>query len=116
VSRSANSHATPVGVGATSCALTGNLLPTSNLETGLHPLSHFLRDLNGGKSHFEGSHVYSIWSHADEVVGVGLAGTTSPIPGQDGQKTYATFPFGHMGSRDLSVQTQLDMIQQHEVR
>ena len=101
--------------GLASCALTGNLLPTSNLETGLHPRSRFLRDLNE-QSHFEGSHVYSIWSHADQVVGVGLASRTSPIPGQDGQKVYGTFPFGHMGSRDLSVQTQLDMIQKHEVR
>jgi pimeloyl-ACP methyl ester carboxylesterase len=101
--------------GLASCALTGDLLPTSNRETGLHPHSRFLKELNG-QSHFEGSNVYSIWSHADEVVGVGLAGFTSPIPGQDGQKVYGTFPFGHMGSRDLSVETQLSMVRDHVVR
>ncbi|OJH39211.1 hypothetical protein [Cystobacter ferrugineus] len=47
---------------------------------------------------------------------VGIAGSTGPIPGQDGQKVFSSYPHGHMGSRDLSVETQLAMITEHEVR
>ncbi len=99
--------------GLASCALTGDLLPTSNRQTGLHPQSRFLEELNATPG-TEGDHVYSIWSHSDQVVGPGLAQFTSPIPGQDGQKVYATH--GHMGSRDKSVETQLAMITEHKVR
>ena len=101
--------------GLASAAFTGNLVPTTNRETGLHPFSNILRDINA-TPHDEGSHVYSIWSHVDEILGVGIAGTTGPIPGQDGQKVYSTFPFGHMGSRDLSVDTQVSMVRDHVVR
>ncbi|AKQ64979.1 lipase [Myxococcus hansupus] len=99
--------------GLASCVLTGDLLPTSNRQTGLHPQSAFLKDLNA-ESGFEGEHVYSIWSQSDQVIGMGLAKYTSPIPGQDGQKVYNTY--GHFGSRDLSVETQLEMIKDHKVR
>ncbi|ATB32557.1 lipase family protein [Melittangium boletus] len=99
--------------GLASCAFTGDLLPTSNRQTGLHPQSKFLEELNE-ETGFEGDNVYSIWSNSDQVVGVGLAQYTSPIPGQDGQKVYNTY--GHMGSRDLSVETQLSMIEEHKVR
>jgi triacylglycerol lipase len=94
---------------------TGNMVPTTNKTSGLHPQSEILKDLNA-VDHDEGSHVYSIWSHADEVVGVGLARFTSPIEGQDGQKVYGTFPFGHMGVKNLTAETQLAMIRDHEVR
>jgi pimeloyl-ACP methyl ester carboxylesterase len=94
---------------------TGDLVPTTNRTSGLHPRSEILKDLNA-VDHDEGAHVYSIWSNVDEVVGVGLAGFTSPIEGQDGQKVYSTFPFGHMGLKNLTAQTQLAMIRDHEVR
>jgi pimeloyl-ACP methyl ester carboxylesterase len=101
--------------GLASALVTGNLVPTTNLETGLHPFSKFLSDINATE-HDEGDHVYSIWSQADEILGVGIAGNTGPIPGQDGQKVFTSYPHGHMGSRDLSVDTQLAMLTEHEVR
>ncbi len=101
--------------GLASARWTGDLVPTTNRTSGLHPDSEILKDLNAVE-HDEGSHVYSIWSHADQVVGVGLAGYTSPIPGQDGQKVYGTFPYGHMGLKGLTAETQLAMIRDHEVR
>lgn len=100
--------------GLASALLTGNLVPTTNLATGLHPASAFLQDING-KNHDEGDHVFSIWSQVDPILGVGTAGTTGPIPGQDGQKVYDSYPYGHMGSRDLSAEVQLAMIQEHVV-
>jgi len=101
--------------GLAAAMMTGDLVPTTNKTSGLHPRSEILKDLNK-VDHDEGSHVFSIWSHADEVVGVGLAGFTSPIEGQDGQKVYGTFPFGHMGVKNLTAETQLAMIRDHEVR
>ncbi|HEX8825098.1 MAG TPA: lipase family protein [Archangium sp.] len=101
--------------GLASALMTGNLVPTTNTSTGLHPASSFLRDINA-VSHDEGKHVYSIWSNVDELVGVGIAGFTSPIPGQDGQKVYGTYPFGHMGLKNLTAETQLAMIRDHQIR
>jgi hypothetical protein len=94
---------------------TGDLVPTTNRTSGLHPDSALLKDLNA-VGHDEGSHVFSIWSHVDEVVGVGLAGRTSPIPQQDGARVYGTFPFGHMGLKNLTGDTQLAMVRDHRVR
>ena len=101
--------------GLTSALFTGNLVPTTNRVSGLHPASAFLEDLNA-VSHDEGSHVYSMWSHVDELVGVGMARATSPIPGQDGQKVYGTFPFGHMGLKNLTAEAQLAMVRDHQIR
>jgi triacylglycerol lipase len=115
-----NSVDTFVGIaganhGLASALWTGDLVPTTNTTDGLHPASKFLEDINA-VNHDEGAHVYSIWSNADELIGVGLAGFTSPIPGQDGEKVYNTFPFGHIGLKDLTAETQLAMIRDHEVR
>jgi len=101
--------------GLASALWTGDFVPTTNTTDGLHPASKFLKDINA-VNHDEGSHVFSIWSHVDELVGVGIAGATSPIPGQDGQKVYGTFPFGHMGLKNLTAETQLAMIRDHQVR
>ncbi|WP_309890208.1 lipase family protein [Archangium sp.] len=101
--------------GLTSALFTGNLVPTTNRVSGLHPASAFLEDLNA-VNHDEGSHVYSMWSHVDELVGVGMARATSPIPGQDGQKVYGTFPFGHMGLKNLTAEAQLAMVRDHQIR
>ncbi|QSQ27263.1 alpha/beta hydrolase [Pyxidicoccus parkwayensis] len=94
---------------------TGDMVPTTNRTSGLHPDSAILKDLNA-VNHDEGEHVYSIWSNVDEVVGVGLAGFTSPIPGQDGAKVYNTFPYGHMGLKNLTGEEQLAMVRDHQVR
>ncbi|MFL5355712.1 lipase family protein [Archangium sp.] len=114
-----NSVDTFVGIaganhGLASAMLTGDMVPTTNTTDGLHPASTFLKDINA-VNHDEGSHVFSIWSNADELVGVGLAGFTSPIPGQDGQKVYNTYPFGHMGLKNLTADEQLAMIRDHKV-
>lgn len=101
--------------GLASAAFTGDLFPTTNRISGLHPGSELLKDLNA-VNHDEGSHVYSMWSHVDQLVGVGLAGATSPIPGQDGQKVYGTYPFGHMGLKNLTAETQLAMVRDHQIR
>jgi len=101
--------------GLASALFTGDMVPTTNRTDGLHPSSKFLSDINA-VNHDEGSHVFSIWSHVDELVGVGIAGATSPIPGQDGQKVYGTFPFGHMGVKNLTAETQLAMVRDHQVR
>ncbi len=101
--------------GLASAAFTGDLFPTTNRVSGLHPGSEFLKDLNA-VNHDEGSHVYSMWSHVDQLVGVGLAGATSPIPGQDGQKVYGTYPFGHMGLKNLTAEAQLAMVRDHQIR
>lgn len=101
--------------GLASALWTGDFVPTTNTQDGLHPASKFLADINA-VNHDEGAHVYSMWSNADELVGVGLAGFTSPIPGQDGQKVYNTFPFGHMGLKDLTGDEQLSMVRDHKVK
>lgn len=93
---------------------TGDLVPTTNRTTGLHPDSAFLKDINA-VGHAEGAHLYSIWSSVDEVVGVGLAGRTSPIPQEDGSKVFHTFPYGHMGLKNLTGETQLAMVRDHKV-
>ena len=101
--------------GLSSALLTGDRVPTTNKTTGLHPQSEFLKDINA-VNRDEGSHIFSIWSNADQLIGIGQAGFTSPIPEQDGQKVFHTFPFGHMGVKNLTAETQLAMITDHEVR
>jgi triacylglycerol lipase len=101
--------------GLSSALFTGDLVPTTNRTTGLHPASEFLKDINS-VNRDEGSHIFSIWSNADQLIGVGQAGFTSPIPEQDGQKVFHTFPFGHMGVKNYTAETQLAMIRDHEVR
>ncbi|WP_224247599.1 lipase family protein [Hyalangium gracile] len=101
--------------GLTSALFTGDMVPTTNKQDGLHPASKFLEDINA-VNHDEGAHVFSMWSHVDELVGVGAAGFTSPIPGQDGQKVYGTFPYGHMGLKNLTGEAQLAMVRDHVVR
>jgi hypothetical protein len=115
-----NSVDTFVGIaganhGLSSALFTGDLVPTTNKTTGLHPQSEFLKDINS-VNRDEGSHIFSIWSNADQLVGVGQAGFTSPIPEQDGQKVFHTFPFGHMGVKNLTAETQLAMVRDHVVR
>jgi len=120
-----------VGIAGANRGLTGCFfspqLPTCSVHDGFFPgyasfwgvsgLSDFLSELNAA-SGFEGSHVYSIWSLADPVIGYGglVYGTyTSRIPGQDGEKVYASYPYGHFCVRDLSARVQLEMVRDHRV-
>ncbi len=100
--------------GLASALWTGDFVPTTNTTDGLYPGSKFLNDINA-VNHDEGAHVYSMWSNADELIGVGLAGFTSPIPGEDGEKVYNTFPYGHMGLKDLTGEEQLSMVRDHKI-
>lgn len=93
--------------GLNAALFTGNLTPTTNRVSGLHPQSALLKDLNA-VNRDEGKHIFSIYSHSDQVIGLGQAKKTSPIPEQDGEKVYNTY--GHMGVRDLSVDVQLAMV------
>ena len=47
--------------GLAAAMMTGDLVPTTNKTSGLHPKSEILKDLNK-VDHDEGSHVFSIWS------------------------------------------------------
>jgi triacylglycerol lipase len=100
--------------GLASALWTGDFVPTTNTTDGLYPGSKLLNDINS-VNHDEGDHVYSMWSNADELIGVGLAGFTSPIPGQDGEKVYNTFPYGHLGMKDLTGDEQLSMVRDHKI-
>jgi hypothetical protein len=112
--------------GLTTCFFTRQF-PTCSDQDGFFPgyvlfwgvtgLSDFLKALNV-QAGFEGSHVYSIWSRADQVIGFGglvYSKYTSRIPGQDGEKVYDGYPYGHFCVRDLSVPVQLEMVREHRV-
>lgn len=112
--------------GLTSCYLTGGTTLTCDDEVGLYPgyligligpygVSSYLVDLNS-TSRYEGSYIYSIWSSVDEVVGYGTVvygKYTCQIPGQNGQKTFSTVPYGHFGVKDLTGYYQLRMVKFH---
>lgn len=103
--------------------------PAANRVDGFYPgvltpfgvvgQSEFLKDINS-KQHYEGQHVYSIWSPVDEVVNAGapLGGglvygvPTSRIPGQDGEKVYTLL--GHFGLKDVTGDEQYKMVHDHE--
>lgn len=97
-------------------------LPTCGATNGFFPgtyfgpigLSGFLRDLNAATG-YEGRHVYSIWSSADQVVGFGCivwGRNTCKIPGQDGHKSFASL--GHFGTKDNTAYYQLRMVKDHK--
>ena len=84
---------------------------------GLAGLSDVLEALNSAPG-FEGQHVYSIWSAADQLIGFGglvYGRYTSRIPEQDGEKVYSTYPYGHFCVRDLSARVQLEMVRDQRV-
>lgn len=112
--------------GLTTCFF-ARQLPTCSDEDGFFPgyaffwgvtgLSDFLGELNAEPG-FEGAHVYSIWSRADPLIGFGglvYGKYTSRIPGQDGEKVYDRYPYGHFCVRDLSARVQLEMVRDHRV-
>lgn len=112
--------------GLTSCYLSGPTTPTCGSTNGLYPgyliggfgpygVSSFLTEL-ASSSHYEGSYVYTIWSSADEVIGYGTivyGESTCRIPGQNGEKTFSSYPYGHFGSKDQTAYYQWRMVKYH---
>jgi hypothetical protein len=107
--------------GLVACYSTGGTTPTCAVTNGLYPgymygpygLSSILSSINS-KSHYEGSHVYSIWSTADEIIMYGdmvWGQYTSEIPGQNGEVVSAIN--GHDQCKDLTPYNQWRMITAH---
>lgn len=114
-------------LGLASCFLAESKYPTCSDEDGFYPgrlslrgvkgESDFLAGLND-ESRYEGDHLFSIWSRADQLVGFGglvYGNYTSRIAGQDGEAVYNGYPYGHFCVRDLSVPVQLETIRNHRV-
>ena len=112
--------------GLVSCYQSGASTPTCAATNGLYPgyaagsppfgLSNILYNINYSASHYEGGFVYSIWSTADEVIGYGdvvYYRYTSQIPGQNGEKTFGGYPYGHINSKDLTGYYQWRMVKFH---
>lgn len=112
--------------GLVSCYQSGASTPTCGATNGLYPgyaagsppfgLSNILYNINYSASHYEGNYVYSIWSSADEVIGYGdvvYYRYTSQIPGQNGEKTFSGYPYGHVNSKDLTGYYQWRMVKYH---
>ena len=112
--------------GLVSCYQTGGSTPTCAATNGLYPgyaagsppwgLSNILYNINYSGSHYEGSYVYTIWSTADEVIGYGdvvYGRYTSQIPGQNGEKRFTAYPYGHINSKDLTGYNQWRMVKYH---
>ena len=114
-------------LGLASCFLGGWSVPTCSARDGFFPgypsffgagdPSAFLRGLNATQG-YEGAHVFSIWSRADELIGYGglvYGRYTSRIPAQEGEKVYNGYPYGHFCVRDLTAPVQLEMILEHRL-
>ena len=112
--------------GLVACYQTGPVTPTCSDVNGFYPgyligftgpydVSSILVDMNS-TSHYEGSYVYSMWSSVDEVIGYGtiVYGTsTCRIPGQNGEVTFGSYPYGHIGVKDQTGYYQVRMVKYH---
>ncbi len=112
--------------GLVSCYQIGGTTPTCANTNGLYPgyligflgpygVSNILTNINAS-SHYEGTYVYSMWSTVDEVIGYGdvvYGQYTSQIPGQNGEKRFTAFPYGHINSKDLTGYNQWRMVKFH---
>lgn len=112
--------------GLTSCYLSGPSTPTCGSTNGFYPgyligllgpygVSSYLVELNSS-SGYEGAFRYSIWSSVDEVVGYGCivyGVNTCRIPGQTGERSFSTVPYGHFGCKDQTAYYQLRMVKFH---
>lgn len=114
--------------GLVSCYQSNSSTPTCGATNGLYPgyaagsppygLSNILYNINYSASHYEGGYVYTIWSTADEVIGYGdvvYGRYTSQIPGQNGEKRYGDYPYGHINAKDLTGYYQWRMVKYHAV-
>jgi triacylglycerol lipase len=113
--------------GLTSCYQTGGTTPTCAATNGLYPgywngfgvsgRSAYLDNLYSS-SGYEGAFRYSIWSTVDEIIGYGdvvYYDYTSRIPGQTGEKTYSSAPYGHFGLKDQTQAVQYSMVKNHTI-
>lgn len=111
--------------GLTACYLTGPSTPGCGSTNGFYPgymfwgilfgQSEFLKELNLG-SQFEGDYRYSLWSTVDEVVGGGCLvwwKNTCQLPGQTGDKSFNSYPYGHIGLKDKTGYYQYRMVHDH---
>lgn len=112
--------------GLTTCYMSGPTTPTCGSTNGFYPgylvggfgpygVSSYLVDL-ASASHYEGTYVYTIWSSVDEVIGYGtvvFGQSTCRIPGQNGEKTFSSYPYGHIGSKDQTAYYQWRMVKYH---
>lgn len=112
--------------GLVACYQTGPTTPTCSDVNGLYPgyligiygpygVSSILVDMNS-TSHYEGSYVYSMWSSVDEVIGYGTivyGQSTCRIPGQNGEVTFGSYPYGHIGVKDQTGYYQWRMVKYH---
>lgn len=114
--------------GLVNCYLSGPTTPACGDTNGFYPgymvglqgplgVSQILRNINAS-SHYEGSSVYTIWSTVDEVIGFGCVvygRYTTQIPGQNGERRFSSFPYGHINSKDLTGYYQWRMVKYHAV-
>lgn len=111
--------------GLAACYYSGPTTPTCGSTNGFYPgylswwgvlgVSGFLSDLNRS-SGYEGSYRFSIWSSVDEVVGGACLVwgiNTCRVPGQTGEKSFSTYPYGHMGVRNKTGYYQYRMVNDH---
>ena len=112
--------------GLVSCYQSGGSTPTCANTNGLYPgylyygfgpygVSDILVNINS-LSNYEGSYVYTIWSTVDEVIGYGnvvYGYYTSQIPGQEGEKRFTSYPYGHFNSKDMTGYYQWRMVKYH---
>ena len=97
------------------CSAVDGFYPGTDIFGTVSGLSTYLGKLNalaGG----EGSYRYSIWSQADEVLGGEdlVWGTpTSEIPKETGEVVYDSYPYGHVGAKDLTGAVQLSLVTKH---
>lgn len=112
-------------LGLVSCFQTAASTPTCGAVNGLYPgafvgmqvvgRSSFLENLLEASA-FEGAFRYALWSSVDEVIGYGnlvYGKPTSRLPGQTGEITWATAPYGHFGLKDLTGKEQLALVRDH---
>lgn len=110
-------------LGLSSCYFTGPSTPTCGATNGFYPgvlsggnvvgMSQFLSDLNVS-AHFEGSHVFSLWSSKDEILGPGTlvyGKPTATLPGEDG--VVRKDALGHMDCKNTTAATQLALVTKH---
>jgi hypothetical protein len=112
--------------GLVACYQSGPITPTCSDVNGFYPgyligftgpydVSSILVDMNS-TSHYEGSFVYSMWSSVDEVIGYGTivyGVSTCRIPGQNGEVTFGSYPYGHIGVKDQTGYYQVRMVKYH---
>jgi hypothetical protein len=86
------------------CAPTNGFYPGILTPVGVADRSAFLQQLLDSPPHFEGSHVISIWSPIDEVVGGACLvyfANTCQIPAQDDEVVLGWL--GHLGLKDRTA-------------